>query len=292
MFDYYFQILELPSTATDHEIKRAYRRLALLYHPDKNKNADAEQKFSEINEAYNILMRREEIAQQFFSQLFTQTNQTANVNNENIHHQNPHNSFNERRETGYKRKMQHEADTKRFFQNSYNKFLKSKWYIPHISATVICILFGALFITDYFLQPINNYISENDVVKIPVQYPENATLPYNYYVELYNQTVMLNPQAVASLSEEDLVIIQTSIIFKDIKSIVFCIHDDCFEQADFMSVFNIFIIPVFLLMPVLYFFIKAPTETFHYFRKPVLFIGLITLIIYLFQSFRFLRIFF
>jgi molecular chaperone DnaJ len=50
-----YDILGLKPDATDDEIKKAYRSMAKKYHPDKNKSADSENKFKEINEAYSIL---------------------------------------------------------------------------------------------------------------------------------------------------------------------------------------------------------------------------------------------
>ncbi|HSL55984.1 MAG TPA: molecular chaperone DnaJ [Pyrinomonadaceae bacterium] len=52
----YYEILAVSRTATDQEIKSAYRRLAVKYHPDKNPNdASAEEKFKEAAEAYSVL---------------------------------------------------------------------------------------------------------------------------------------------------------------------------------------------------------------------------------------------
>ncbi|RMF89907.1 MAG: molecular chaperone DnaJ, partial [Nitrospinota bacterium] len=52
----YYQILGVPRGASEQEIKKAYRRLALRYHPDKNPgDKEAENRFKEISEAYHVL---------------------------------------------------------------------------------------------------------------------------------------------------------------------------------------------------------------------------------------------
>jgi DnaJ-class molecular chaperone len=51
----YYHILGVTKTADQSEIKKAYRGLALKWHPDKNKSTDASEKFKQINEAYDIL---------------------------------------------------------------------------------------------------------------------------------------------------------------------------------------------------------------------------------------------
>lgn len=52
----YYEVLGVPRNASQEEIKRAFRRLALKYHPDRNPgDKEAEEKFKEINEAYQVL---------------------------------------------------------------------------------------------------------------------------------------------------------------------------------------------------------------------------------------------
>lgn len=51
----YYEVLGVSKSASLAEIKKAYRKLALQWHPDRNKSADAHDKFKEINEAYAVL---------------------------------------------------------------------------------------------------------------------------------------------------------------------------------------------------------------------------------------------
>ncbi|BAP39586.1 molecular chaperone DnaJ [Metamycoplasma canadense] len=51
----YYEVLGISKNATEKEIKTAYRKLAMQYHPDKNSAPDAEEKFKEVSEAYEIL---------------------------------------------------------------------------------------------------------------------------------------------------------------------------------------------------------------------------------------------
>ena len=52
----YYEVLGIGKDATEADIKKAYRKLAMKYHPDRNQgNEEAAEKFKEVNEAYEIL---------------------------------------------------------------------------------------------------------------------------------------------------------------------------------------------------------------------------------------------
>ena len=53
----YYRILDLPRNATNEQIKKAYRKLAMQYHPDRNPGEEqwANEKFKDINEAFSVL---------------------------------------------------------------------------------------------------------------------------------------------------------------------------------------------------------------------------------------------
>ena len=52
----YYEVLGLQKGASESEIKSAFRKLAIKYHPDKNQgDKEAEERFKEINEAYEVL---------------------------------------------------------------------------------------------------------------------------------------------------------------------------------------------------------------------------------------------
>ena len=51
----FYEVLGVPRTATQDEIQRAYRKLARQHHPDVNKDPEAEDRFKEISEAYDVL---------------------------------------------------------------------------------------------------------------------------------------------------------------------------------------------------------------------------------------------
>ena len=63
----YYKILGLVRGASEDDIKKAYRKMALKYHPDKNKAPGSEEKFKEIAEAYEVLSdkRKREIYDQY-----------------------------------------------------------------------------------------------------------------------------------------------------------------------------------------------------------------------------------
>jgi molecular chaperone DnaJ len=77
MIEDYYKILGVSKSATDAEIKKAYRKLALEYHPDRNKSKEADSKFKEINKAYEVLgdSQKRKTYDQFGSAAFEQGGQ-------------------------------------------------------------------------------------------------------------------------------------------------------------------------------------------------------------------------
>lgn len=56
----FYKVLGVSKDASDDDIKKAYRKLARKYHPDVNKTKEAEEKFKDISEAYDVLSKKED----------------------------------------------------------------------------------------------------------------------------------------------------------------------------------------------------------------------------------------
>lgn len=65
--DKYYKILNVQPNATEQEIKKAYKKMALKWHPDKNNNSEESQdKFKQVSEAYEILTNKQDVPRNVF----------------------------------------------------------------------------------------------------------------------------------------------------------------------------------------------------------------------------------
>lgn len=122
----YYEILGVPKDASDRQIKKAFHKLAMRFHPDKNKSPDAEAKFREIAEAYETLSddnRRKEYDQTrsrpFSGGGSEHFHQHFNFNFEDAFRHSPH-SHNQRHfQSHFKAHEEARSRHRRHFQSSF-----------------------------------------------------------------------------------------------------------------------------------------------------------------------------
>ena len=63
----YYEILGVPKTASEEQIKKAYKKLAIKFHPDKNKCKGAEEAFKQVNQAFSVLGNKDKKAHYYMN---------------------------------------------------------------------------------------------------------------------------------------------------------------------------------------------------------------------------------
>lgn len=139
----YYKILGLPNGAPLSDVRKQYRKLVMLYHPDKNKAPDAEQRFIEIKEAYEILTGKKSAPQPTLERRKSRSTSP---------HQKPQGATKEQRAQEGKKRFE-EQKMREFIENElyFRKLTQGfRWKIMKISA-VLGILLAFTFTLDLVL---------------------------------------------------------------------------------------------------------------------------------------------
>jgi curved DNA-binding protein CbpA len=153
MIPNYYKILGIRSDAKKDEIKKAYRKLALEFHPDKNKSADAHEKFISINEAYLILYdeeAREKYDKEYFMifELKKDSTDTSDFKETyNRHNKESNNRFNDEVLNNWVKSAREQAEryAKMAFEEFYRLFKSFFKELIFQISNVILIIIGAIF---------------------------------------------------------------------------------------------------------------------------------------------------
>lgn len=137
----YYEVLELNASASQKEIKRAYFRLAKMYHPDVNSSIEARKKFLEINEAYEFLSDPQKVRNLLF-RYTTQKQQQKRAT--------------KRAQKVKQNTAQKAAASKPEFERMVNKETLRHDFKRITNAVVTLVLFGTLLFVISFISNLND----------------------------------------------------------------------------------------------------------------------------------------
>ncbi len=269
-------ILELESNATAKDIKKAYRRLAMMYHPDRNPGVYTQHQFIEISEAYEFL------------------NSKRTFSSEKIYNKNPRNKFrNQNHRSHYYYKSYHdskdaksqrakEAYDKEFAEQSdilyhklFNKYKKSYQRKISILVAIIGIIICSIFSYDYFT-PTNykthNFSNKNIIKKqLAINIDAKSFLAINIdskqytisFTELQNLKKQLSQNRNFDFAFEETGFLHNKLdlyIVDNIDKQIIC----KLEQGPNINNF-IFLIYILMLIPIVGLIFEKPTFNFVFF---------------------------
>ena len=244
----YYKILGLPNQSDKKLVKRAYRRLAMKYHPDKNDDRKANEKFILINEAYAKIM--DESAHQ--NTWNTYQNEKAKAKEEEL----------KKRMQWAKKYAQYKKDQEeRIAEITYNKIQHSAlgWIYPLISW--VCIGFAFLLFLDFMVMNTKDLDVDFDRSYVDMATEKDVLLFKDRESEEYIGEFAVHIDDVKRLefSKKVKYKCQLTPIFNELVTLTFYHQDENIKIFNHYSVYRAaYIILFFLLTPVITLISKGP----------------------------------
>ena len=244
----YYKILGLPNQSDKKLVKRAYRRLAMKYHPDKNDDRKANEKFILINEAYAKIM--DESAYQ--NTWNTYQNKKAKAKEEEL----------KKRMQWAKKYAQYKKDQEeRIAEITYNKIQHSAlgWIYPLISW--VCIGFAFLLFLDFMVMNTKDLDVDFDRSYVDMATEKDVLLFKDKESEEYISEFAVHIDDVKRLefSKKVKYKCQLTPIFNELVTLTFYHQDENIKIFNHYSVYRAaYIFLFFLLTPVITLISKGP----------------------------------
>lgn len=260
----YFKILGIAPTKDEKIIKKAYRKLALRYHPDKNDSKVAQQRFIEITDAYECLLRAIEHANRTLEQRAEFVRENKRRNQSARPSRKTQQEIYEERLKEARRRYEEMRAKEQAENEAYYQMISSGYNWKLFRFVMIgCLLLAVLFTLDNTVLPSRWEQSEVVGTNRVINY---GGIHYRRVVPVQLQTgdkMWVKPSFSASLSHFKTVYVERSFIFRDIKKLWIWESGKWYTNVADFSVSGTFpIMPLFLFIPFITFMIKGRTLTY------------------------------
>jgi hypothetical protein len=258
----YYRILGLEEGAGEKEIKKAYRKLALKYHPDRNNSEQASKMFILINEAYGILMRSSQKKQSIANNKYAKQYDYEAFQKRNVQ-KTQEELYRERLNRARKRfeylKKKEEEENEQYYQNISSGL---NWRLFKYVVGVSLFL-SIIFTLDYLVLPSR---FEKDTAQAGNRLLSYSGFYHRKIVPLQTNKgdkMWVSALTYSTTKDHQEIILEKTFFFRDIKAIHFWRGGKWDkDKVDFSVTGSFPLIPIVLILPFITFLLKGRTLTY------------------------------
>ena len=259
----YFEILEIQPTKDEKVIRRAYRKLALRYHPDKNKSDEAHVNFIQISEAHENLLAAIEYSNRTEEEKKEYTRGKPHQSFKSKPKKSEAEIYEERLRQARKRyeEMKHKEEQEN--EEYYQKISSGRTWKLFRVVMIGCLIFSILFILDSQFLPSrwqkSDVIGHNRVMNY-------GGISYSRIVPLKlitGEKIWVKPSFASSAISSKSIFVERSYFFRDVKTLWTWESGKWYSSVSDFSVLGTFpLVPIFLIIPFVTFIIKGRTLSY------------------------------